>query len=526
MADDSRSRDELLAALAAARELAARYRSLVDALPDAVTVSDLEGRITDASGQAMQLFDPSGRETLIGRSAFDQIVPEDRAEAAANMALALRHGVVRGLEYRLLRADGTSYVGELSAALVLGSSGEPHGFIASIRDITERKRMEAELQKADKLESLGILAGGIAHDFNNTLAVVVGNASLARRLAPPGSELAQLLADVERGALQGRQLTRQLLTFAKGGAPVKRRLALGQLVRETLGFVLSGSRIRSQVELPDDLWAVEVDEGQLVQVFNNLILNAQQAMPEGGTLEVTGGNELVEAGRRSPMPPGRYVRISVRDHGAGIPEGHRRRIFDPFFTTKPGGTGLGLSTVYSILRRHDGHVTVESEPGRGATFHVWIPACDGPVEPVPARATVSAPRGHGRILVMDDEEQVLAVVGRYLSLCGYEAQLTSNGEQLLLAFRQARREGRPFDAVILDLTVPGGIGGKEALDRLREIDPDVRAVVSSGYSDDPVMAEFRAHGFRGVLVKPYELNELSDLLRGILATPVGPSAER
>ncbi|MBI4917530.1 MAG: PAS domain S-box protein [Acidobacteria bacterium] len=641
MADDGRVRDDAAAALDELRELAARYRSLLAALPDAVTVTDLQGRITEASAQADALWGGTGTKGLVGRNAFDQIAPEDRARAAAGMHRTLTEGVARGLEYSLLRIDGTRYTGELSAALVRGASGEPVGFIASIRDvtrrleavralreseeqfrtlaerspnmifinqagrivyanercaevmgysreelasaefdfrsliapesrpmihdsfvrhmrgddvppyeyslltrdgrrveaiittrlvpfrgnqailgivtdITDRKRMEAELQKSDKLESLGVLAGGIAHDFNNTLAIIAGNASLGHRLVPAASELAQLLADIEHAALQGRQLTRQLLTFAKGGAPVKRTLSLAALVRETLDFALSGSKIVSRVALPAELWPVEVDEGQFVQVFNNLFLNAVQAMPDGGAITVAGENVTVDASEPSPLRSGRYVRITVRDEGVGIPQSQQRRIFDPFFTTKPGGTGLGLSTVYSIVKRHAGHVEVESEVGKGSTFVVWVPAGGTPA-PCPEPPAAPAPRaGAGRILIMDDQPQVRGLVGRFLELAGFQVRLAESGEAAIESFRAAQERGEPFHVVIVDLTVPGGLGGKETLGQLRALDPDVRAVVSSGYSEDPVMADHRAFGFRGALTKPYELDEMVALLRRVL----------
>jgi PAS domain S-box-containing protein len=650
MDDEKKTREQLLAEVAQLRETAARYRSLVDALPDAITVTDIEGRITEVSAQTAELY--RGKvEDLLGRSGFDPIVPEEREIAVANMMRVAEGEVLRGLVYTLLRADGSTYQGEMNAAAIRGPCGEPRGFIASVRDvtarvkaeealreseekfraladrspnmifinqtgrvvyandkscemmgytreeflapdfdfrrliapeslptihdafarhgrgqdvspyeyvlltkdlrridaiiatrlmpyggrpailgivtdITERKRMETELQKADKLESLGILAGGIAHDFNNTLAIIAGNASLARRIAPPGSELAQMLEEIEHASLQGRQLTRQLLTFAKGGAPVKRLLSLGTLLRETLDFSLSGSNVTARLDVAEDLWTVDVDEGQFVQVFNNLTLNAQQAMPGGGRLDVAAANLEVGTSDRLPLCPGRYVHLSFRDHGVGIPQALRTRIFDPFFTTKPGGTGLGLSTVYSILRRHDGHVEVESTEGAGATFHIYIPASTG--EAVRARRPSSPGLrpGRGRVLVMDDEEQVLGIVARFLAICGYDPEVTRNGEELLTAFRRARVEGRPFDVVILDLVVPDGMGGKEALTRLREIDPQVRAIVSSGYSEDPVMADYAKHGFRGVLTKPYDLAELNDLLRRLFDEPSPtPTAE-
>ena len=307
-----------------------------------------------------------------------------------------------------------------------------------------------------------------------------------------------------------RDLTRQLLTFSRGGAPVKRPLAIAEAVTHAVQFALRGSNVRGEFAIPPDLWAVEADQGQLNQVFHNLGLNACQSMPDGGTVLVEAANLLLECGGDIPLPAGRYVRIAVADHGAGIPRENLERIFDPFFTTKHDGTGLGLAVVYSIVKNHGGHIGVASVEGLGSTFTVYLPATtDAPPLAAPTPAVYA---GCGRVLVMDDEPSVRNVASRILAAMGYEVQTAAAGAEAVAAYGKARDEGKPFDAVILDLTIPGGMGGAETLRRLAEIDPAVRAVVSSGYSDDPVMSRYREYGFCNVIAKPYRSGDLSRVM--------------
>lgn len=368
------------------------------------------------------------------------------------------------------------------------------------RHLEERERMEEERIRTQKLEGLSALAGGVAHDFNNLLTAVLGNVSLLKLRDPGGNY--DLIDDVERACLRARDLTRQLLGFSKASVPVRRVFDPGPVIRDTAVFALRGTNARCEVDLPDDLWRLDADEAQVAQVVQNLALNAAQAMPGGGTVRLTAGNVPTD-------PP--QVRISVQDHGPGIPAEHVQTIFDPYFTTKPEGSGLGLTTCHSIVTRHGGRMDLDTGP-RGTTFHVFLPASHAPPTQHMKNPAVGIPGG-GRVLVMDDDPSVRRVAGLMLRHLGYDPEFACDGQEALQRYRDAES---PWAAVIFDLTVPGGMGGKDAIRHLLQIDPEVRAVVSSGYSEDPVMNDFRTYGFRGMLAKPYTLQELASALDSVV----------
>ena len=382
-------------------------------------------------------------------------------------------------------------------------------------EISERKRVEDGLVKAQKLESLAILAGGIAHDFNNMLTTVLGNLSLAMLDLDHGGPVYRRLETVETAAFRAQELTQQLLTFAKGGAPVKRTVDVGEIIRESVAFALRGSRANYNVSLQDGLWLVEADEGQLTQVMHNLVINADHAMPQGGTINVQCGNCVLNEKEVPHLAGGRYVRIIVQDTGIGIPKDHLLKIFDPYFTTKQKGSGLGLSVVYSIVHKHGGHISAESTLGVGTVFTILLPASDA-VEAQQKPAGHAIPSGSGKILLMDDEVDIRQTAGDLLQRLGYSVVFAENGERAIDCYREAIQAGNRFSVVILDLTIPGGMGGAETLRTIREIDPDVKAIVSSGYSNDPVMAEFRNYGFAGVVAKPYRIKELGEVVNRVI----------
>jgi len=388
-------------------------------------------------------------------------------------------------------------------------------------EVSEREHVEEELIKAQKLESLAVLAGGIAHDFNNMLTTVLGNLSLAMLDVDQGGPVYRRLETVETAALRAQDLTQQLLTFAKGGAPVKQTVDVGEIVRESVAFALRGSRVNYNVSLQDGLWPVEADEGQLAQVMHNLVINADHAMPQGGSITVRCGNCVLSEGEASNLPGGRYVRTIVQDTGIGILKDHLQRIFDPYFTTKQKGSGLGLSVVYSIVHKHDGHISVESTPGKRTAFTILLPASDA-LEAPQKSVELAIPSGSGKILLMDDEADVRQTAGDVLHRLGYVVVFADTGERAIDHYREALEANDPFSVVILDLTIPGGMGGAETLRMLRQIDPDVKAIVSSGYSIDPVMAEYRSYGFSGVVAKPYRIKELGDVVNRIINMDVRP----
>ncbi len=385
------------------------------------------------------------------------------------------------------------------------------GALGVFVEVLERRRLEDEILKASKLETVGLLAGGIAHDFNNLLTATLGNLTLARIYGAENERISMRLTEAEKAIDRARALTSQLLTFSKGGAPIRKAMSINQLLREWAAFALHGSNVRCRYGIAEDLWSVEIDSGQIGQVMHNLVINADQAMPEGGKLSIEAKNYVVGPEDKMPLENGRYVHITTRDHGVGIPQHLLSKIFDPFFTTKQKGSGLGLTMSYAIIKNHEGLLSVESEMGKGTVFHIYLPA-SSITKPEKRGKREQLISGKGRVLIMDDEETVRAVAKDMLEFLGYHAVLSSSGEEAIEKFVKAKALGEPYDALILDLTVPGEMGGKEVIAKLREIDPHVRAVVSSGYSADPVMAEYQRYGFAAVIPKPYQLSTLSHVM--------------
>lgn len=506
----------------ALRESEARYRTLFENAVGGVYRTTVDGRVITANPALARIL---GFETpaeliawysdRIGDSFY--VKPGRRAEFLA--AVGQGDGVtnfeseVRGKDGRMI------WISENVRAVRDGNGRLVHldGFVS---DITPRRQLELEYQRASKLEAVGILAGGIAHDFNNILTVVLGNVTLAEMDSESLGPVAQLLREAKRATLRARDLTQQLLTFAKGGDPVRATVELPELVRESAGFALHGAKARAEFELADDLWPAMADKGQLGQVLQNLVINSVQAMPDGGIVRIGAGNETVATGAIASLPAGRYVKITVADSGVGIAAEHLTKIFDPYFTTKQQGSGLGLATVYSIVRKHDGHIEVASQLGVGTAFSIWLPAAEAqPVAP-------DAPAGSGspfqsRVLFMDDEPTIRQIAVLFLRRLGAECETAADGAEALVKYRKAQADGRGFDAVIMDLTVPGGMGGREAMEQLLRIDPQVKAIVSSGYSRDPVLANYRSHGFKGILPKPYGLDQLRRVLREVTSVVAG-----
>ncbi|MDH5427806.1 MAG: response regulator [Nitrospirota bacterium] len=396
------------------------------------------------------------------------------------------------------------------------SDGNLFGAVLILRDMTERIKLDEERLKASKLDSLGLLAGGIAHDFNNLLTTILGNISMTKALVNSRDRLFNFLSEAENASLRAKGLTHKLLTFAKGGTPLKKPLALQHVIPESAGFALSGSPTRCHCEIPDDLWQIEADEGQIGQVIHNLAVNAHQAMPTGGTLSISAENVTTteEHAKQEGLPKaGNYIKLTIKDNGNGIPPSALHKIFDPYYSTKQNGSGLGLSTAYSIVTNHHGTITATSPQGQGAMFVIHLPAAQV-IAPAP-QMTASALTGEGRVLVMDDEESIRLLLGEMLRHLGYDVQCVAEGNEALVRYQEAFHAQQPFHAVILDLTVTGGLGGKDTFKQLRQFDPQVKAIVSSGYSNDPVLSGYSTFGFRGVVAKPFRLAELSEVLHQI-----------
>jgi len=441
----------------------------------------------------------------------------DYREMVKNNNLNRHNGVmIPSYEVIIIGRNGQEICGYLYADII-----EYEGYRATlvmIVDITERKKMEEDLLQASKLESLGILAGGIAHDFNNILTVISGNISLAKMIVEDNNEISEILNEVDQAAWQARDLTQQLLTFSKGGAPIKETATIQDLLRETTSFVLRGSNVSCFYSIPDELWPVSVDKGQISQVINNLIINADQAMPEGGLIILVAENYSAVAG--SFLRAGNYVKIGIIDAGTGIDPEDLPKIFDPYFSTKTKGHGLGLTSSYAIIKKHGGHIKVTSNIGEGTAVSIYLPAI--PEQMAYQKELPQLPlAGQGKILIMDDEAIVRDTLGKMLKNLGYTTGFANDGQQALLLYKQARKTNEPFDAVIMDLTIAGGMGGKEAIKKLLEIDSGAKVIVSSGYSNDPVMADFKHYGFSGVLPKPYQIQGVSKILHELLKEQAG-----
>lgn len=383
------------------------------------------------------------------------------------------------------------------------------------REIIERRLIEEELFKSRQLKSLGVLAGGLAHDFNNILTGIMGNISLARKDESAGSGMTKRLEEAENACKMAKLLANRLLTFSKGGAPVTEPTSIVELIKETADFSLAGSKSLARYDLPEDLWPAEIDRGQIGQVIYNLVKNAEQAMPEGGTINIDARNKKIRTEDGLLLEDDAYLKISIRDEGRGIPKDILPQIFDPYFTSKPGGTGLGLTSALSIVKRHKGTITVDSPPGGGTTISVYLPASPDS-QPVVIQRGDELPRGTGRILVMDDSDIIIEVVDVMLRRLEYEPVFAKDGASAIEIYKKSMEGNQQFDAVIMDLTIPGGLGGKEAIKEVLAINPDARVIVSSGYADDPIMSNYREHGFRDVIAKPFELYDLGIVLHRVL----------
>ncbi len=495
-------------------------RSILDTVDEGFIVIDRDFRILTAN-RAYCSQTGGSCEAILGQHCYEisHRSPQPCYERGEDCAVreVFATGRPRTASHRHTDAQGTVLFVETKAYPIRDLSGNVTSVIETIHNITEKHLLEEERLKTQKLEAIGTLAGGIAHDFNNLLQGVFGYISMAKMALDENLPSFGMLAQAEKALQLSVNLTTQLLTFSKGGKPAKKRLALQPLLENSVKFALSGSRVDCRIGLEEDLLAVEADEGQIGQVIQNIALNAVQAMPLGGTV-VIGAKNVRIPGKGLPLPlaAGTYLALSFRDDGVGIPEQHLQRIFDPYFTTKERGSGLGLATSYSIVKNHGGIIDVASAIGQGTTFTVYLPAVkahdETPEPTAPARCLRT-----GKVLVMDDEQVVRTIAGEMIKALGHAVDLAKNGEEVIGKYRTARESGSPFDIVILDLTIRGGLGGKETLEQLRRIDPAVKAVVSSGYADDAVMADCLKHGFSSRLAKPYDFAMLRETLGALLS---------
>ncbi len=491
------------------------FRSLIENVSDLITVLDSGANILFESPSIERLLGYR-QDELVGTNVFSFLHPDDQSSAREAFArIVATPGSSETIEIRVRHQSSAWRIFESIGKSIVDEAGAVRIVINS-RDITDRKRMEEDLLKIQKLESLGTLAGGIAHDFNNIISGITANIELARMHVNRDDLLATILEKAEQASVQAHGLTQQLLTFARGGGPVKKTIKISDLIREAATFALRGAPSTATFSLSDDMRSVEADAGQLRQVIHNIVSNADQAMPRGGQILICGRNVTIGEGASTTLEHGDYVEVTISDQGIGIPPEHVTKIFDPYFTTKQRGSGLGLATAYSIVKKHSGSITVSSELGRGTTISFYLPAS---AQAAAASAPPGSPlvQGKGRILIMDDEAVVRDAAGRTLESAGYEVESAQEGTEAIALYCRARESGRPFDVVIMDLTVPGGVGGKDAVKKLLEIDPAAKAIVSSGYSQDPVMANYRDYGFLAVISKPFFVREMTEIVAKVVA---------
>ncbi len=491
-----------------------KYSDLYDFAPVGYLTLDQAGTVREANLASATLLGIE-RSRLIKRRLGLSVSVADVPAFNAFLARVFESKTRERCEVTLVNEGKPAIEARIEA--VVAASGQECR--AVLEDITEHKRAEADRLILNKLESMGILVGGIAHDFNNLLTMILLNVELAQTLNPPGGELADLLGHAKRAAMTAGGLIQQLLAFAYGGAPARKPTRLPGVIQDAVSLAASGSRLRCDFSLAEDLWPAEVDAGQIGQVIRNLVLNVREAMPDGGVVSVRAENVVLGPQTHPSLPPGDYVRVSVTDRGGGIPKELLSKVFDPYFTTKQRGSqkgmGLGLAICHTIIQKHAGAITAESVAGEGTTFRIHLPASRKLLPPEEASVPASKPRP-GRILVMDDQEVVRRLIKRLLEQMCHEVELEQDGQGAIEAYESAQGQRCPFDAVILDLTIRNGVGGKETLRELLKIDPAVKAIVMSGYANDPVVLEPERHGFKGVLPKPFDRHSLQKVLDRVL----------
>jgi PAS domain S-box-containing protein len=510
----------------ALRKSETHYRLLTENATDVVWKLDNEFRFTYISPADERLRGYRAEEVL-GHHVFE-IFDEEGITVLKN-AIRQRQeeeqcsSIKRSISFEVRHRckDGSWVWGEVNSIQDRSDDGRLIGYHGISREITERKKHEQEQLKIDKLESLGVLAGGIAHDFNNILTGVMGYISFAQKLIEPKHLSLKPLSEAEKASARAAELAHQLLTFARGGEPIKKIVSLRDLVYETASLVLHGSNVKENITIPDSLHAIKADEGQLSQVFHNIIINATHAMPDGGTLSITAHNEIHSNSTTLELPPGPYVNLAFSDHGCGISEENIKKIFDPYFSTKSTGSGLGLASANSIVNRHGGLISVSSVEGCGTTFTLHLPSLGVTQSNYQMDNVVQAESDHtgGSILVMDDEDMIREMITEMLKYLGYQVTTCRNGEEAIALYREALEAGEPFAAVIMDLTIPGGMGGKDAAGHILALDPTAQLIVSSGYSNDPIVSDFSSYGFAAAVAKPYRISELGQLLSSLFLIP-------
>ncbi|MFA5182814.1 MAG: ATP-binding protein [Syntrophales bacterium] len=507
---DSKRTEEAL------RESEDLFRSLVDYMHDAMIIITWEGSILFANRAAARIIEYDRAEEFVGHNIVEYIHPDSLQKAAVDLDAVKADKMGFLSEYQLRSVTGRHIWVESIGGKIIFRRATAN--LVCIRDITDRKRMEEELLRAHKLESLGVLAGGIAHDFNNLMAIVQGYIDLALMELPPEHVSCQRLLNAIQSVEQTKDLTSRLITFSRGGSPHREIFDIMEIIRDAIHRTVKGTDIKVKFDFEKDLWPAEADELQMKQCFYNLTTNAVEAMPEGGNLTIHAENVLISDRQVSDLKEGPYIKITFADEGIGIPEVHLSKIFDPYFTTKKmaaqKGLGLGLSVCYSVLKNHHGHITVNSQSGKGASFVLYLTARPDLAKEKGVKQTSST--GTVRVLVMDDEPRLREIERAYLERMGYEVTDVKDGQEAIDAYRKALYSRTPFDLVMLDLTVCEGMGGQKAMEQLLKIDPSIRAIIASGFVDDPLIENYSDYGFQGAIKKPFKREEMENLVGMIL----------
>ncbi|OPY77452.1 MAG: Blue-light-activated protein [Syntrophorhabdus sp. PtaU1.Bin153] len=493
---------------------------------DGVITTDREGKIVlmNHAAEALTGWSQSDAGGRALTSAFQSVDEATGVETVDPVRPIVETGkpMKRETTQILRRRDGVERIVALNGAPIRDNEGKILGVVVVFRDVTQQRKTEEELLRIRKLESVGTLAGGIAHDFNNLLAVILGNISFAKALTDPEDIMHRRLMEAENAVFRGKELTHRLLVFSKGGEPLRQLVSLKGIIQDSANITISGSRVKAVFAIADDLWQAEIDQGQIRQVIHNLVMNAREAMREGGTVSVRAENVTVGGDDGVPLPEGHYVRISVEDQGVGIPETELPRIFDPYYTTKEMGNvkgmGLGLAISYSTVHNHGGFITAQSRVGVGTTIVVYLPAHREEMKQEPEAPERTAQIGKCKVLYMDDEGALRDIAAEMLAYMGHDVAVASDGAEALKLYTAAMKSGKPFDLVIMDLTIPGGMGADEAVQRLLEVDPKLRAILTSGYASHGIVRDFKEYGFAGVLVKPYDVKEMEKVIRSVMAT--------
>ncbi|MCF6246731.1 MAG: PAS domain S-box protein [Desulfobacula sp.] len=497
-----------------------RFREMARLLPCGIVETDQNLNITYANQTGLDMFGYEQSDLKKPLNAMDTLHENDQKIAAQRIE-KYRQGKsipASSIEYKTKKKDGTQ-LNVLLQAKPIWDNKKIIGYRGSISDLTELKQLQKEILRTQKLESTGMLAGGIAHDFNNILLGLFGNISLAKSELSSTHSAFTLLREAEKSMSRAKNLTTQLLTFAQGGNPIKSAITIEQIIRETANFNLSGSNIKMTMEHPEELWQVNADKSQISQVIANLVINARHAMADGGTLTIKMENAALSEKDYATLELDKYVKISITDQGHGISEKYLEKIFDPYFTTKQDGSGLGLSIVHSIILKHNGYIYVNSALEKGTTFVIYLPAVETPLnqENHSNKLTHSLESRSVNILIMDDDQLVLDVTERILKKLGHTVTSCKNGNDVITLYKKAMKNGHGFDIVIMDLTIPGGMGGREANQKLLKIDPLATVVVASGYSTDPVLANFIDYGFKAVITKPYTVEKINQVIDNALS---------